>query len=167
MRSLLLLLAFLAISLSLAAPAPYAKPNPARKTTTTTTTKKTTTTTTKKTTTTTTTTKKTTTKKTSSTTTTAATTSATSSGGLTCGVAGYDKTSSYNYDGSGTTANLASCSSKCNADSKCLSFAFGSGACMLYSIAAYVALCPSLTDYADHSQFRKRKRSFWQPIFVL
>lgn len=165
MRSLLLLLVFLAISLSLAAPAPYAKPNPARKTTTTATTKKatTTTTTTKKTTTTTTT----TTKKTSTTTTTAAATSATSSGGLTCGVAGYDKTSSYNYDGSGTTANLASCSSKCNADSKCLSFAFGSGACMLYSVAAYVALCPSLTDYADHSQYRKRKRSFWQPIFVL
>jgi PAN domain len=55
---------------------------------------------------------------------------------LTCNVNGYDKTRSYNFDGSGATGSFAACSAKCQADPLCLSFAFGSGDCLLYTVAA-------------------------------
>lgn len=72
-----------------------------------------------------------TTTSTSSTTTSGMTTSAAAS--PSCGVKGYDKKTAYYYDGNAADANFAVCSAKCKADSKCVSFAFGSDQCLLYS----------------------------------
>jgi len=55
-----------------------------------------------------------------------------------CGIRGYDRgTYAYDYDASSRVANYASCSANCLASSKCKSFAFGSGACLLYSKTVY------------------------------
>lgn len=67
----------------------------------------------------------------------ATTTKAAALTGPQCGVKGYDKTLAYSYDGTAANANYASCSAKCKADSKCLSFAFGSNQCLLYKVAVY------------------------------
>ncbi len=69
-------------------------------------------------------------------------TSSTPTASLTCGVAGYDKTATYNSDGSVTNANLNACSAKCKADSQCLSFAIGSGDCLLYAVSAGTNIDP-------------------------
>jgi hypothetical protein len=67
----------------------------------------------------------------------ATTTKAAAATGAQCGVKGYDKTASYSYDGTAADANFVSCSAKCKADSKCLSFAFGSSQCLLYKVSVY------------------------------
>ncbi|KAF2664189.1 hypothetical protein BT63DRAFT_465016 [Microthyrium microscopicum] len=67
----------------------------------------------------------------------AATSSGISSTGSTasCGLVGYDSQnpSSYDYDGTAADATLAACGSRCQKSSTCLSFAFGSSACLLYT----------------------------------
>jgi hypothetical protein len=73
-------------------------------------------------------------------------TSPTPTASLTCGVAGYDKTASYNFDGSGANANLNACSAKCQADSRCLSFAIGASDCLLYSVSAGMNLNPVVSS---------------------
>jgi hypothetical protein len=51
-----------------------------------------------------------------------------------CGARGYDKSTSYNYDGSGAYANLSACGARCQADNtRCNSFAFGGTECLLYT----------------------------------
>jgi hypothetical protein len=49
-----------------------------------------------------------------------------------CGVKGYDKINTYNFDGKAADANFAVYSARCKADSKCASFTFGNGQCLLY-----------------------------------
>ncbi|KAF2670768.1 hypothetical protein BT63DRAFT_453133 [Microthyrium microscopicum] len=54
-----------------------------------------------------------------------------------CGLKGYDKgTSAYSVTTQSTAATYAACGALCQSDSKCKSFAFGSGACYLYSVLA-------------------------------
>jgi hypothetical protein len=57
----------------------------------------------------------------------------------TCGANGYDKsssggTSAYAVFSDPSLSNQAACGAKCSADSRCLSFSFGSGSCYLYSV---------------------------------
>jgi len=51
-----------------------------------------------------------------------------------CGVKGYNKAGgdAYDYDGTASLANLASCGARCTSQSQCVAFAFGDGACLLY-----------------------------------
>jgi hypothetical protein len=56
-----------------------------------------------------------------------------------CGAQGYDTTvKAYYYAQSSQYATISVCSAHCSADSKCLSFAVGNGACYGYSVAVYV-----------------------------
>ena len=59
----------------------------------------------------------------------------TTSPAATCNVKGYDrgKPNAYYYDDNAAHANLEQCSAICRSRS-CVSFAFGSGACLLYSV---------------------------------
>jgi hypothetical protein len=56
-----------------------------------------------------------------------------------CGTHGYDQgTQAYVYITGSQLATQAACGAKCAADSRCRSFAFGSGACLLYSVPVLV-----------------------------
>jgi hypothetical protein len=56
-----------------------------------------------------------------------------------CGAHGYDSTTkAYFYEASAALATQPACGSKCFADEKCLSYAVGEGACILYTAAVYV-----------------------------
>ena len=56
-----------------------------------------------------------------------------SGGQITCGLKGYDSgVTAYGYSRSQTLANFAKCGSKCAADTRCKSFAFGNDECLLY-----------------------------------
>jgi hypothetical protein len=51
-----------------------------------------------------------------------------------CGVRGYNlKTDAYSYSESPSKATFNGCSASCKAASKCKAFAFGQGACLLYT----------------------------------
>jgi len=53
-----------------------------------------------------------------------------------CGVKGYDsKTSAYDYKVSSAVASYAKCGERCSSDNACVSFAFSSSACLLYSVS--------------------------------
>jgi hypothetical protein len=53
-----------------------------------------------------------------------------------CGSYGYDSTiQAYCYKESQSLFSVNGCSAHCLADSKCLSFAVGDGACMQYTVA--------------------------------
>lgn len=49
------------------------------------------------------------------------------------GVKGFDKSPAYNFLNDTMTANFVKCSARCNADSACVSFAFGTTQCLLYT----------------------------------
>jgi len=52
-----------------------------------------------------------------------------------CGVRGYDQgITAYSYTAQSSLATFSECGRKCTADSRCSSFAFGSGACLLYDV---------------------------------
>jgi chitinase len=61
---------------------------------------------------------------------TSASTSASPSG---CGVKGFDKTPAFNFLNDTASANFNACSARCNANSACVSFAFGYTQCLLYA----------------------------------
>lgn len=54
---------------------------------------------------------------------------------ITCGLAsGYDRgEKAYFFSGDGSLSTFDACSSKCQSDSKCQSFAFDSSQCLLYA----------------------------------
>ncbi|KAJ0120678.1 hypothetical protein J7T55_015409 [Diaporthe amygdali] len=54
---------------------------------------------------------------------------------ITCGLSsGYDKgEKAYYYSGDGSLATFDTCSARCQSDTKCQSFAFGSSQCLLYA----------------------------------
>jgi hypothetical protein len=54
-----------------------------------------------------------------------------------CGVKGYGKIDSYDYNGTAAIISLSSCGAKCKADSQCVSFAFGPGYCLKYKQTVY------------------------------
>lgn len=56
---------------------------------------------------------------------------------ITCGISsGYDRgEKAYFFSGDGSLANFDACSSRCQSDSKCQSFAFDSSQCLLYASA--------------------------------
>ncbi len=59
-----------------------------------------------------------------------------------CGVAGFDSgaVAAYFFDGSGTLGTFETCSARCKQDAGiCLSFAFSSTQCLLYSVNASVS----------------------------
>ena len=52
---------------------------------------------------------------------------------ITCGLKGYDSgVTAYGYSRSQALANFSKCGSKCAADTRCKSFAFGNDECLLY-----------------------------------
>ena len=54
-----------------------------------------------------------------------------------CGRKGYDLgVDAHSYTSGTALANFNACGAKCAGDSRCNSFAFGSGACLLYKPAA-------------------------------
>jgi len=55
-----------------------------------------------------------------------------------CGIKGYDSGTKA-FDTTKAAASYASCGARCQSSSKCVSFAFGSGYCYLYSKTVYVA----------------------------
>lgn len=60
-----------------------------------------------------------------------------------CGIVGYDTgaTPAYFFDGSGAFGTFATCQARCKQDvGTCMSFAFGSGQCLLYTANVYVFL---------------------------
>lgn len=64
-----------------------------------------------------------------------------------CGIAGYDNGANpaYFFDGSGALATFETCQARCKQEAgSCLTFAFGSGQCLLYTANVYV-LRPSST----------------------
>jgi hypothetical protein len=53
-----------------------------------------------------------------------------------CGVKGYDETTKAYFDVTrNTLSTVQACGAHCVADSSCLSFAVGSGACLHYTVA--------------------------------
>lgn len=50
-----------------------------------------------------------------------------------CGVKGFDKLPAFNFLNDTATANFEKCSARCNANSACVSFAFGTTQCLLYT----------------------------------
>ena len=51
------------------------------------------------------------------------------------GVRGYDLgIEAYSYTAKSSLATFSKCGRKCRADSRCSSFAYGAGACLLYNI---------------------------------
>ena len=64
---------------------------------------------------------------------------AASSKGSSCGVRGFDDgVTAYWYEGRPKFANYDQCSAACSSDANCKSFAYGSGACLLYDVKVYV-----------------------------
>jgi len=59
-----------------------------------------------------------------------------------CGIKGYDQgTQAYSYKASSQLATFEGCSAQCAAaSSKCKSFAFGNGGCLLYKVSVYVKM---------------------------
>jgi hypothetical protein len=58
-----------------------------------------------------------------------------------CGIVGFDSGAvpAYFFDGSGALGTFEACKARCQQDAgKCLSFAFGSGQCLLYAANVYV-----------------------------
>lgn len=78
------------------------------------------------------------------TTTTASATPTPTPTGPQCGIVGFDNgiSPSYFYDGNAADANFASCAAVC-ATNSCVSFAFGGGACLLYSESVSSIITPS------------------------